>query len=68
MEITNLEYDFVSSYRMLSDKEKLAVRRYLYLGDKELLRRLLQQRGNQLDDLIGSPVAQSDDESALFST
>lgn len=66
MELTELENDFLTAYRMLSDKEKLAVRRYLNLGDKEMLRRFLQERGDQSDDLIPLSIAQSNNHGALF--
>lgn len=60
MHLTEAEYDFILWYRTLTDKERLAVRRYVHLGDPSLLPPVGDFR-ERIDRLWGAPTAQGED-------
>lgn len=67
MELTEAEYEFVQWYRSLCDKEKLAVRRYIHLGDDHLLPAFGKHR-ERLDCIRRLSIAQRNNKRTLFGT
>lgn len=64
-ELSEAEYEFVQWYRTLCDKHKLAVRRYLYLGDASLLRGF-GENCERLDRVRRLSATQRNDKRSLF--
>lgn len=67
MELNEAEYECICWYRQLSDKEKLAVRRYVYLGDTRLLPALGEHR-ERLDGIRRLVVTQRPNKRTFFGT
>lgn len=67
MGINEAELECILWYRGLSDRDKLAVRRYVYLGDARLLPDSGESR-ERLDCIRRLAVAQRPDQDALFGT
>lgn len=67
MELSEAEYECICWYRQLSDKDKLAVRRYVYLDDAGLLP-VFGQFSERLNCLRRLAIAKRNNKSALFGT
>lgn len=65
IELSEAEYEFFQWYRALCDKEKLAVRRYIHLGDPQFLPCPGDYR-ERIDRIRSLSVAQSDQKRSLF--
>ncbi len=63
--LTEAEFEFFQWYRGLCDKEKLAVRRYIHLGDSQLLPPFGEHR-ERIDRLFRLASAEGDQEGTLF--
>lgn len=65
MDISEAEFECIAWYRKLSDKEKLAVRRYAHLNDDHLLPVFGQFR-ERLDCLRRLAIAKRKNQRTLF--
>lgn len=63
--VTEAELEFFQWYRTLCDKEKLAVRRYIHLGDPQLLPPFGEHR-ERIDRLFRLAIPQSNQKSTLL--
>lgn len=63
--LSEAEYEFFQWYRALCDKEKLAVRRYIHLGDPQLLP-IAGDHRERVDRLWSLSVPQGDKKHSLF--